>query len=69
MQNPASVQLNGYLGISRYDDKKYQANFFRYHWGGIHQPTDKFVTANCPQGSCTFEKSNYAVFYRMIDHS
>ena len=57
----ATEVSGGYPGISGCDDVKYQARISRYHWGGIHEPTDQFVTANCPQDYCTFEKSKYAV--------
>ncbi|XP_065888116.1 uncharacterized protein [Dysidea avara] len=57
----ATEVSGGYPGILGCDDEIYQARISRYHWGGIHKRTNKFVTANCPQGSCTFEKSKYAV--------
>ena len=47
----ATEVSGGYPGISGCDDKHYKAKIARYHWGGIHQPTNEFVTANCPQGS------------------
>ena len=55
----ATEESGGYPGISGCDDEIYQANITRYHWGGIHKATQEFVTAVCPQGSCTFPKSKY----------
>ena len=55
----ASERSNGYPGIPGCDDENYQAYISRYHWGGIHQSSNEFVTANCPQGFCNFVKSHY----------
>ena len=46
-------------GISECNDTLYQAYITRYNWGGIHKPSRKFVTADCPQGYCTFTKLKY----------
>jgi len=55
----ANERSNGYLGISGCDHENYLAYITRYHWGGIHQSTNEFVTTNCPQGFCNFAKSHY----------
>ena len=46
-------------GISGCNETLYQAYITRYHWGGIHEPSGKFVTAMCPHGYCTIAKSKY----------
>ena len=46
-------------GISECNNTLYQAYITRYNWGGIHEPSGKFVTADCPQGYCTFSKLKY----------
>ena len=50
---------DGIPGISECNETLYQAYITRYHWGGVHEPSGKFVTAVCPQGYCTFAKSKY----------
>ena len=50
---------DGIPGISGCNETLYQAYITRYHWGGIHEPSGKFVTALCPQGYCTFAKPKY----------
>ena len=54
--NEGSARLPG---ISECNDTLYQAYITRYNWGGIHKPSGKFVTADCPQGYCTFTKLKY----------
>ena len=54
--NEGSVRIPG---ISECNDTLYRAYITRYNWGGIHKPSGKFVTADCPQGYCTFTKLKY----------
>jgi len=51
---------DGIPGISECDYISYRAYITRYYWGGIHEPSGNFVTADCPQDYCTFEKSKYS---------
>ena len=50
---------DGIPGISDCNETLYRAYITRYKWGGIHEPSGKFVTAMCPQDYCTFAKSKY----------
>ena len=50
---------DGFPGISDCNETLYRAYIARYNWGGIHEPSGKFVTAVCPRGYCTFAKSKY----------
>ena len=56
-----NLHRDGIPGISECNDTLYQAYITRYHWGGIHGTSGKFVTAVCPQGYCTFPKSKYSL--------
>ena len=55
----ANSHSDGVPGISECNETLYRAYITRYHWGGIHEPSGKFVTAVCPQDYCTFAKSKY----------
>ena len=57
----AASDLDGYPGIVECNTRLFQAYIARLYWGGVYinETVEEFVTALCPQGYCTFIKSNY----------
>ena len=55
----AASDLDGYRGIVECNSSLFQAYIARLHWGGVYinETVEEFVTAVCPQGYCTFNKS------------
>ena len=55
----ANDNLDGYPGIVECNSTLYRAYIARLYWGGVYinETVEEFVTAFCPQGYCSFNKT------------